>query len=154
MVDLEALRHLPETSGAPLTVSVRDGFTTFAAWAHETHGLARPGALLAGFAAGALGRDLVVAVEDPASATTYAATRQLGAVAESTARPEMTLRDLRLGVPDAFGHATGPVLSVLKSGDGLTVTVTNAAPALNEADTLRLLTNLAARLEQPLRHLL
>jgi pyruvate dehydrogenase E2 component (dihydrolipoamide acetyltransferase)/2-oxoglutarate dehydrogenase E2 component (dihydrolipoamide succinyltransferase) len=99
-----------------------------------------------------------VAVERHGTATTYAlpADRALSGVAETGEAPALILRDLRgsrLSSIEMGGEAT-PVLTLTPNAAGLTLTLECAASRLDARAAIQLLTDVADRVEQPLRHLL
>jgi len=171
VADLEALRALPDPAAAPatsasassrrLTATVAsDGLPGFVAWVAEAHGLKDADAILAGFAGASLnpGGAATVAIERPGArrAFTVPPGRALSAVAETGDAPALVLRDLRgtalSGVE--MGAEEAPVLTLTHAGGGLTITLECAASGLDAAGAIRLLTDFAGRMEQPLRHLL
>ncbi len=136
-----------------------DTFDAFAAWAATEAGLTDPAALLAGFAAAALGRETaIVAVERGPTIASYAVTgRALSEVTRTDAAvPDLILRDVRdLGLAQvALGAAAHPVISLGTSGGRIVLTLECADPAMTAPDCLHLLSELAGRLREPLRHLL
>lgn len=171
VADLSVLALRPAAAPAPsaprrLTAALPDeGFTDFAAWAAETAGLADAAALLAGLAAASLskanlGRDrVIVAFESPGLARAFdAPAGPLSAVTEaaSDACPDLHLRDLRMSRVASIdlGAEDTPVLTLTRSGTGLTITLECASHHLSATDAVALLTEFAGRMEQPLRHLL
>ena len=171
VADLEALRALPDPAAAPatsasassrrLTATVAsDGLPGFVAWAAEAHGLKDADAILAGLAGASLapGDAVVVAVERLGArrAFTVPPGRTLSAVAETGDAPALVLRDLRgtalCGVE--MGAEDTPVLTLTGAGEGLGITLECAASALDAAGAIRLLTDFAGRMREPLRHLL
>ncbi|TFL17196.1 biotin/lipoyl-containing protein [Jannaschia formosa] len=167
--DLEVLRALPSRTAAPATATVAaaprslmaevpaEGFDAFAAWAAEAAGLDAE-ALLAGLAGAGLDAPATVAVERAGQSRAYAvpATRTLSGVAPTEAAPDLILRDLRGTAlrTVSMGAEPVPVLTVLNSPHGLTLTLDCAAGALDAPAAIALLTTFAGRMEQPLRHLL
>jgi pyruvate dehydrogenase E2 component (dihydrolipoamide acetyltransferase)/2-oxoglutarate dehydrogenase E2 component (dihydrolipoamide succinyltransferase) len=165
--DLDTLRGLPAAAPAAemgaasrrLVAEVpEDGVPAFAAWAATAHGLTDADAILAGLAAGAMPDPGPVAVERHGTATTYAlpADRALSGVAETGEAPALILRDLRgsrLSSIEMGGEAT-PVLTLTPNAAGLTLTLECAASRLDARAAIQLLTDVADRVEQPLRHLL
>ncbi len=168
VADLEILRGLPaETkathpSEAPrhLTATCpEDGLSAFVTWAAEAQGIA-PDAILAGLAGASLGanRPVAVAVERFGVTRCFAVPPgcSLSAVAETDDAPALIVRDLR-GTrisTVALGSEQTPVLTVTDAAEGLVITLECAASALDAAAAIRLLTDFAGRMEQPLRHLL
>ena len=166
VADLEVLRSLPTPAAVPptsrrLAAAVpSDGFAGFAAWAADHAGNNDAQALLAGLAAGSLGIDhATIAVE------TFGRTRHYevpaGPLSEivpasSEARPDLRLRDLRLSRVDTveLGAEDAPVLTLTRTGDGVSITLECAAEQLTAGDALALISEFAGRMEQPLRHLL
>ncbi|MHA7887831.1 biotin/lipoyl-containing protein [Roseicyclus sp.] len=169
VADLEVLRAMPErgASGAPgvaaaarrLTArAAEDGLAGFADWA-EAQGLTGD-AMLAGLAGASLGRDgaVVVAVERFGDRVVHSVPggRALSGVTPSEDAPDLLVRDLR-GTRLAsveMGPEDVPVLTVTAEGDGLSITLECAAGQLEGPEAIRLLSEFAGRMEQPLRHLL
>jgi len=173
VADLDTLRALPADAPAPaahapvqaqcLTADMpAQPFDDFTAWLGSETGQEQPrAAALAGFAAAALhaatGTPGAVSVENPATA--HAACfdappgRPLGALAPGDASPTLTLRDLAqtaiTGVQ--LGAEATPVLTVMRHGDGLRVTLEAQMPP---PAAITLLNGFAARLADPLRHIL
>ncbi|KQB98426.1 pyruvate dehydrogenase [Loktanella sp. 1ANDIMAR09] len=165
--DLDALRVLPQTSGATETTAAQvsgrltaelasEGFTDFADWAAKSAQLTDTAALLAGLCAASHGSDTTVAVESFGITKTYAASAQLSATepCEDTAR--LRVRDLRFSAITnvAVGAEDVPTLTLTRNGTGLTITLEFAPDQLAAPDAITLLSNFAGRMEQPLRHLL
>ncbi|MFA8444166.1 biotin/lipoyl-containing protein [Yoonia sp.] len=165
--DLDALRALPQTSGATGTTTAQasgrltaeiasEGFTDFAAWAATTAKLTDISALLAGLCAASHGTDTTVAVESFGATTIYAASAQLSATQPTEDAARLRVRDLRFtaisGV--AVGAEDVPTLTLTRNGAGLTITLEFAPAQLSATDAITLLSNFAGRMEQPLRHLL
>jgi pyruvate dehydrogenase E2 component (dihydrolipoamide acetyltransferase)/2-oxoglutarate dehydrogenase E2 component (dihydrolipoamide succinyltransferase) len=168
--DLEVLRGMPErsASAAPAMAAAarrltaraaEDGAAGFAAWAAEVHGLT-PDAVLAGLAGASLGRasTVNVAVERFGGLAVFAVQpgRALSGVAPTEDAPELLLRDLR-GTRLAsveMGAEDVPVLTVTEAEGGLQITLECAAGQLDGPAAIRLLSDFAGRMEQPLRHLL
>lgn len=169
VADLEVLRGMPErgASAAPAiaaaarrltAVAAEDGVAGFVAWA-EAQGLTSD-AVLAGLAGASLGRDgaVVVAVERFGEQVVHSMPpgRALSGVAPSDDAPDLLVRDLR-GTRLAsveMGAEEVPVLTVTGAGSGLSITLECAAGQLDGAAAIRLLSDFAGRMEQPLRHLL
>ncbi|WP_284261313.1 biotin/lipoyl-containing protein [Roseicyclus amphidinii] len=169
VADLEVLRAMPErgASVAPAVAAAarrltaraaEDGVAGFADWA-EAQGLTRD-AVLAGLAGASLGRDgaVVVAVERFGAVTVFDVPqgRALSGVTPSEDAPDLLVRDLR-GTRLAsveMGAEDVPVLTVTAEGDGLSITLECAAGQLDGPEAIRLLSEFAGRVEQPLRHLL
>ncbi|MCG7625313.1 biotin/lipoyl-containing protein [Epibacterium sp. Ofav1-8] len=167
VADLETLRTLPTKAPEPAAASARrltadlasEGFSEFAAWARDSAGLSDAAALLAGFAGASLGRAAIVAVETLSAQRLYQVPRgPLGDVTEADpdSPPDLCLRDLRLsrisGVD--LGPEDCPTLTLCADGFGLVVTLECAAHSLTAREAVALLSNFAARMEQPVRHLL
>ncbi|MFY1713970.1 biotin/lipoyl-containing protein [Tritonibacter mobilis] len=166
VADLELLRSLPTqapeagASARRLTADlVSEGFSEFAAWAQEAAGLSDAAALLAGFAGASLGHAAIVAVETLSAQRLYQVPLgPLGDVTEADpdSPPDLCLRDLRLsrisGVE--LGPDDCPTLTLCADGAGLVVTLECAARSLSAREAVALLSNFAARMEQPVRHLL
>jgi pyruvate dehydrogenase E2 component (dihydrolipoamide acetyltransferase)/2-oxoglutarate dehydrogenase E2 component (dihydrolipoamide succinyltransferase) len=168
VADLEVLRSLPAAASASApAVSPRrlgaickeDGLSVFVAWAAEKQGLA-PDAVLAGLAGASLGRDdaVIVAIERFGATQSFGvpAERTLASVTEAEGEPAILVRDLR-GTPlstVAMGAEEVPVLTIANDGSGLSITLECGAAQLDASTAIRLLTEFAGRMEQPLRHLL
>jgi len=171
VADLEALRALPETSPAATAQAAAvarrltaetdaDGLPAFAAWAADAHGLTDAGALLAGLAGASLGGDapVAIAVERFGTSRTYAVPpgRRLSEVTGTDEAPGLVVRDLRgtrLATVELGAEAV-PVLTLASRGAGLSVTLECAPAHLDAAGAIRLLTDFAGRMREPLRHLL
>ncbi|WP_416370199.1 biotin/lipoyl-containing protein [Tritonibacter mobilis] len=167
VADLEVLRALPTKAPEAAAASARrltadlasEGFSEFAAWAQDSAGLSDAAALLAGFAGASLGRAAIVAVETVNTQRLYQVPLgPLGDVTEADpdSSPDLCLRDLRLsrisGVD--LGPEDCPTLTLCADGAGLVVTLECAARNLSAREAVTLLSNFAARMEQPVRHLL
>ncbi|HET8801563.1 MAG TPA: biotin/lipoyl-containing protein [Marinobacter sp.] len=168
--DLDTLEKLPEEvtskpSGAPparyLSAEVvANGFDEFVEWATKEAGLTNASTLLAAFAGSSLDRNNVtVALEAFGETHLYLVRgRRLSDVSEtqSGAAPDLKLRDLRFGHLKTLqaGPDEVPVLSVLATSGGLTLTLECAAEHMGTSAAIALLSNFAGRMEQPLRHLL
>lgn len=168
--DLEALKALPTArpETTPAAVPSRhlsaeidgDGFDAFAAWAGESAGLRDADALIAGLAAASFDRlPAVVAVESSRGTNAYRVPAVwLGEVAKADAEtvPDLKVRDLRHSRVSALqlGAEDCPVISILRSGSGLGLTLECAGHHLAAEEAVSLLSNFAGRMEQPLRHLL
>jgi len=171
VADLEALRALPDRVATPaaaaaassrrLTAKIpADGLKGFVAWAAEAHGLKDADAILAGLAGASLkpAAPATVAVERAGARRVFNVPpgRALSAVAKTDDAPDLLLRDLRgtaLSGVD-MGAEDTPVLTLTRTDEGLGVTLECAASGLDAAGAIRLLTDFAGRMEQPLRHLL
>lgn len=166
VADLELLRSLstqaPEAAASArrLTAALaQEGFSEFAAWAQDSAGLSDAAALLAGIGGASLGRAAIVAVETLSAQRLYQVPPgPLGDVIEADpdSSPDLCLRDLRLsrisGVE--LGPEDCPTLTLCADGAGLVVTLECAARDLSAREAVTLLSNFAARMEQPVRHLL
>jgi pyruvate dehydrogenase E2 component (dihydrolipoamide acetyltransferase)/2-oxoglutarate dehydrogenase E2 component (dihydrolipoamide succinyltransferase) len=168
VADLEVLRAMPAPAPATGPSETRrslgaecatDGLSGFVSWAAELHGL-RPDAVLAGLAGASLGAEgpVAVAVERFGLSRSFTVPpgRSLSDIAETEEAPVLVVRDLR-GTPltsVSMGAEATPVLSVTSRGAGLHITLECAAGALDAPAAIRLLTDFAGRMEQPLRHLL
>lgn len=166
MADLEALRAANVApAAAPVAAAscritahvASDGFDGFAAWAAE-QGLGDSKALLAGLAAGALGRAATVCVETLFAQTTYMAPLgALGSVSLAEAdAPDLVLRDLRRSSVQSveLGSEECPVLSLIAQGEGTQLVLEYAPHHFAARDALRFITHFSDRLGQPLRHIL
>ena len=170
--DLDVLRSLP--AEAPVAVAAGssrritadvpgDGFAQFAQWAAENEGFDDARALLAGFVSAGLrsatGKATVcVTVEDLSGDRAYVDAdldARFGDAA-SGAVPDLLVRDLRRASVSevALGAEAVPVLTILARPDGLSVTLECGADQLSPAAAINLVTGVAGRLEEPLRHLL
>jgi pyruvate dehydrogenase E2 component (dihydrolipoamide acetyltransferase)/2-oxoglutarate dehydrogenase E2 component (dihydrolipoamide succinyltransferase) len=167
VADLEILRALPTKAPEAAAASARrltadlasEGFSEFSAWAQDSAGLSDAAALLAGFAGASLGRAAIVAVETVNTQRLYQVPPgPLGDVTEADpdSIPDLCLRDLRLsrisGVD--LGPEDCPTLTLCAGGSGLVVTLECAAHSLTAREAVALLSNFAARMEQPVRQLL
>jgi pyruvate dehydrogenase E2 component (dihydrolipoamide acetyltransferase)/2-oxoglutarate dehydrogenase E2 component (dihydrolipoamide succinyltransferase) len=168
VADLEVLRGMPAEapSASPsemprrlTAVCASDGLSEFVPWAAEMHGL-KPDAVLAGLAGASLGSDgpVTVAVERFGIGQIFAVPpgSSLSAVSTTEDAPALVVRDLR-GTPlssVSMGCEALPVLTIADDGAGLSITLECTAGALDANAAIRLLTDFAGRMEQPLRHLL
>ena len=165
--DIDALRALPQSSGATQTTAAQvsgrltaelasEGFTDFADWAAKSAQLTDTAALLAGLCAASHGSDTTVAVESFGITKTYAASAQLSATEPCDDAARLRLRDLRFSAITsvAVGAEDVPTLTLTRNGAGLTITLEFAPAQLTASDAITLLSNFAGRMEQPLRHLL
>lgn len=166
--DLEVLKSLPAKTATPAQATSRrltaeipeDGFAPFANWAADTAGLGDSAALLAGMAAAALRKEsATVVVETLDTVRAYTAPAgPLGKVTEADpdTAPDLLLRDLRMSRVSGvdLGAEDTPVLTLARSGDGLSITLECASHHLSAADAVALISEFAGRMEQPLRHLL
>ncbi|WP_116134654.1 biotin/lipoyl-containing protein [Tropicimonas sp. IMCC34043] len=169
--DLEVLRALPveaaqtqtpaQAAARRLTAEIpSEGFTDFAGWAAGQAGLKDEAALLAGLAGASLSRDgAIVAVEAFGRILSFAVPAGgFGAVtpADPDAAPDLHLRDLRFSRIGSvhLGAEPCPVLTLVRAGAGLSLTLECASHHLTPAEALSLLSEFAGRMEQPLRHLL
>ena len=89
---------------------------------------------------------------------TYAlgASRSLTAVSQSDTNPVLALRDLRHSRVQSveLGGEDIPVLTLMQSGNGITITLEASADQLDASSAIQLLEDFAGKVEQPLRHLL
>ncbi|GLP88857.1 biotin/lipoyl-containing protein [Tritonibacter mobilis] len=166
VADLGLLRSLstqtPEAAASArrLTAALaQEGFSEFSAWAQEAAGLGDAAALLAGFGGASLGRAAIVAVETLSAQRLYQVPLgPLGDVTEADpgSPPDLCLRDLRLSRISCveLGPENCPTLTLCAEGAGLVVTLECAARSLSAREAVTLLSNFAARMEQPVRHLL
>ncbi len=171
VADLDVLAALPAGAAAtgPSTdtaqhltaMIVQDGLPAFAEWAAQGYGLKDADALLAGLAGASLSRDGAVTVAVSRHGTSRSFTvplsRSLSQATEDDNAPVLIIRDLRgtaiQGVQ--MGAGAAPVLTLTRAGDaGLSITLEAASAQLSADDAIHLLTHFAARMEQPLRHLL
>lgn len=131
-------------------------FEDFATWLAEAE--VPEAAALATFAAAALGAlPATVAVEGPGGSTpVLVASERLTATQPSDRSPDLVIRDLRstsLTEID-LGPEDVPVVTLMHTGSTLTLTLECSGASLSGADAVAALSGLAARLEEPLRHLL
>ncbi len=164
--DLEALKALPAPgaqtgeatqSASRITAEIEaEGFTEFAAWARLHADLSDASAILAGFCAASMGKDVVVAVHGANGANRYAATAQLGQTAHTEEAAELRLRDLRTSTVTTVqvGAEGTPTLTLTRNGAGIAITLEFTQAQMATDDAIALLSNFAGRMEQPLRHLL
>lgn len=166
--DIEVLKALPTKTPTDTPAATRrlvaelpaDGFPGFAAWAAEQAGLGDGHALLAGLAAASLGRDsAAVTVESIGRTSIHSVPAgPLGDIsdADPDTVPDLYLRDLRMSRLSTvnLGAEAAPVLTLIRSGDGLSITLECASHHLTAAQAVSLLSEFAGRMEQPLRHLL
>lgn len=160
--DVEAFQARGASGSASriLTAEVpAGGFAAFADFAAREAGLTNDLALLAGLAAAGLGQDnAIVAVERAGEVSTYAVTGPaLSAVApQDGAAPDLMLRDLRgLRIATAaLGAEAHPVITLGERGNSLVLTLECDPAAMAAEASVHLLSELAGRLEEPLRHLL
>lgn len=165
--DLDTLRAM----GAPVTATQggvasrrlvanidHDGLPAFIEWANKTHGLSDADAILCGLAAASLKTPGPVRLERFGLEKTYApgSSRSLTAVSESDETPVLALRDLRHSCVQSveLGGEDMPVLTLMQSGAGMTVTLEVSADQLDASSAIQLLEDFAGKVEQPLRHLL
>jgi pyruvate dehydrogenase E2 component (dihydrolipoamide acetyltransferase)/2-oxoglutarate dehydrogenase E2 component (dihydrolipoamide succinyltransferase) len=145
--------------------TLHDGFTPFAAWAAEAAGIADPAALLAGFAAASLraatsaaGTICVAVMGQGADRCYLDPDLALGRAAPATDAPPpaLVLRDLRHSRITALDTGAGPapVMTLGGRGQALTISLVWAEGQLTPDAALALADGFAARLEEPLRHLL
>ncbi|MBY4891954.1 pyruvate dehydrogenase [Rhodobacteraceae bacterium N5(2021)] len=169
VADLEALAVLPVDAPAPipasgmqLTASIAtDGLAEFATWAAQAHGLTDANALLAGLAGASLPdrKGATVAISRHGTLRGYdvPSSRALSQVAPSDTAPDLSVRDLR-GTAlrrASIGVEETPVLTLTSAQDGgLTLTLECGPDQLAPDQAIHLLTQFAARMEQPLHHLL
>ncbi len=168
--DLETLRALPapQTAAAPsptaqalhLSAEVSaKGFAAFCDWiAEETGETPDPGALLAGLAASAtLSGPVAVSRHGRSRCFADPGRHPLGQApeAEEDATPALLIRDLRGSALQriSLGAEAQPVLT-LTGSDPLTLTLEADPGQLAPEAALDLITGFAARLDEPLRHLL
>ncbi|OWY15510.1 hypothetical protein B6V72_02705 [Thioclava sp. F34-6] len=168
--DLETLRTLPAPQAAAATAPTAQalhlsaevsakGFAAFCDWIEAETGQAPdPGALLAGLAAGATFSG-PVAVSRHGRSRCFADPGRypLGQAPESEedAPPALLIRDLRGSALQriSLGAEAQPVLT-LTGSDPLTLTLEADPGQLAPETALDLITGFAARLAEPLRHLL
>lgn len=135
-----------------------DGLPAFAEWANKTHGLGDADAILCGLAAASLKTPGPVRLERFGTEKTYAlgASRSLTAVSQSDTNPVLALRDLRHSRVQSveLGGEDIPVLTLMQSGNGITITLEASADQLDASSAIQLLEDFAGKVEQPLRHLL
>lgn len=175
VADLDRLAALPgQGQGAGLAADhiaakiSGTAYADFLAWFEaETGAPAEPLAVLAAFAAGALrtaGEEyregLLVAAERPGAERVFYADPDFCGLARieaaSEGAPDLILRDLTQSRITAMrlGGDAAPVLTLAKDGDGFTLALDFAPGALDAGAAVNLISGMAARLEEPLRHLL
>ncbi|MGY6706072.1 biotin/lipoyl-containing protein [Roseinatronobacter sp.] len=169
MRDLDVLESLaatapaPQASAAMSTIRLEagcpeDGFTAFAQWAADVHGLHDADALLAGLAGASLDRAATVAVERFGASRVYdvPAARSLSAVTEAENPPDLRVRDLRMSALSgiSIGAEDRPVLTILARGAGLALVLECTPAQLAPDQAIALLSEFAGRMHDPLRHLL
>ncbi len=172
--DLEALRAMgkkqPSPAASPVAQSLRltaeidgDGLASFMEWAASAVKGLDERVFLAGLCAASLRADdaeIIVAVDAFGTSWHYRDPDRptLGAKDAETAEgiPHLRLRDLRQARVTlvSMGAEDAPVVTITKAGSGLLLTLECAADQLSADRALALLTDLAGRIEQPLRHLL
>ena len=175
--DLETLRalraatavHAPPTKQAPRRLTARvpgDGFTGFCEWVRtETGASADATSVMAGMAGAALrqsapDKPLIVAAEAFGQRRLYADPDRVGLggakPAKSSEAPALILRDLRATALAALrmGAEAAPVLSVMRDGPDLLVTLECAPEQLQAEAAVALISEFAGQLAEPLRHLL
>ena len=176
VADLDVLRALPKAAAAPavstaavpgtMTAEVpAEALDAFRDWFAAEHGAPPEGArLFAGFAAGAL-RAATGAASITVAAGTLGPTRAMAdpdraplatAPEDSDAPPALILRDLSASRLTAIapGAGTPPVLTLTRRNNAITLHLTHDEGALPQEAALALLDGVAARIAQPLRHLL
>lgn len=166
--DIEVLKALPAKAADDAPAATRrlvaelpaDGFPGFAAWAAEQAGLGDGNALLAGLAAASLGREIATVTVESIGRTSIhtVPAGPLGGISDADPEtlPDLHLRDLRMSRLSTvnLGAEAAPVLTLTRSGDGLSITLECASHHLTAAQAVSLLSEFAGRMEQPLRHLL
>ncbi|MCG6901950.1 MAG: pyruvate dehydrogenase [Rhodobacter sp.] len=166
--DIDILKSLPAETGATVQAASRrltaelvtDGFAAFADWAKKHAELGDASALLAGLAAGSLARDhATIAVESFGQSRCYSVPAgPLNGItrADPDIAADLHLRDLRMSPITcvALGAEEAPVLTLTRSGAGLSITLECASHHLTAAQAVALVSEFAGRMEQPLRHLL
>ncbi|PFG64008.1 pyruvate dehydrogenase E2 component (dihydrolipoamide acetyltransferase) [Thioclava sp. ES.031] len=168
--DLETLRALPAPQAAAATAPTAQalhlsaevsaqGFAAFCDWiAEETGEDPDPGALLAGLAASAtLSGPVAVSRHGRSRCFVDPARHPLGQApqVDEDAMPALLIRDLRGSALQriSLGGEAQPVLT-LTGSDPLTLTLEADPGQLAPEAALDLITGFAARLDEPLRHLL
>lgn len=166
--DLDVLKSLPRAEATVqvavtrrLTAQVaEEAFAEFTAWAADEMGLRDDSTVLAGLAATSLERlPAVVAVEVFGVRQVYTVPSALiGNIvkAETEAVADILIRDLRFSRISSLqlGAEDYPVISMMRGGAGLHLTLECAGDQLTAAEAVGLLSDFAGRMEQPLRHLL
>ena len=174
MRDIETLRSLADdlpaaaqatmTQPGPIRLCAdcaQGGFAEFADWAASTQGLKDTDALLAGLAGASLGDGATtIAVERFGAIRAYhvPAQRSLSLVtaSEGAPEPDLLLRDLRTTPlrSVSIGAEAAPVLTLMRQGTGLALTLECSAGQMDGSAAIALLTEFAGRMQEPLRHLL
>jgi len=140
-----------------------EGFSAFAAWAHESAGISDSVALLAGLLAGSLRQDdsdIIVAVENYGATTHYhnPDRPRLGQAKALAAdgTPSIILRDMRISHISSvtMGAEEAPVITILPADTGLGLILECSAAQLSASGALDCLQKFAARLAEPLNHIL
>lgn len=140
-----------------------DGLASFMEWAAAAVKHLDERAVLAGLCAASLRDDdaeIIIAVDAFGTSRHYLDPDRptLGAKDPEAAEgiPHLRLRDLRQTrvTSVSIGAEDVPVVTITRSGTGLLLTLECAADQLSADRALALLTDLAGRIEQPLRHLL
>lgn len=171
--DLNRLAALPYPAGAAASSRIeahvaRNGYEAFLTWfAEETGGPADGLAILSAFAAaalreaaGALEGPLLVSAERPGARRVLYADPDMqglaGMESDESGTPTLVLRDLTGSCITAMcvGADAVPVLTVADGVEGYAVTLDIPAGALHGDAAVVLISDLAARLEMPLRQLL
>lgn len=168
VADLEVLKTMPaqavETAAEQsrhLTADLpTDGFAEFAEWAAQSADLKDENTLLAGLAAASLGQDnATIAVEKFGQSRAYdvpAGAFSNITAADADTAPDLILRDLRMSLVSTvnLGAENAAVLTLTRTGRGLSITLECAGHQLSASAAVSLISEFAGRMEQPLRQLL
>jgi pyruvate dehydrogenase E2 component (dihydrolipoamide acetyltransferase)/2-oxoglutarate dehydrogenase E2 component (dihydrolipoamide succinyltransferase) len=176
VADLEVLRTLQAPSPAAATghaapsrrltaECAEDGVAGFADWAAGALGLTDADAILAGLAGASLAADgtVRISVERFGVARVFDVPPGRGLASVTAAEddgahapPALILRDLRATAlrSVALGPEDAPALTLARNGAGLAITLECAPAQMDAGAAIRLLSEFAGRVEQPLRHLL
>lgn len=166
--DFEALKNANEsahkrtgtaaTSEAITRLSARVSaveLDAFLGWTTDHIESASDASVIAAFAGASLGDHSTVRIDRRGTSETYAAHTQLSKTAPSEGEPDVIVHDLRGTFissaelpPDSV-----PVISIVGSGNELTLTLTCIDSLLAGKDAAVILDNFAGRMADPLRHL-
>ncbi len=137
-----------------------DGLPAFADWAATAHDLQDTDGILAALAAASLSREghVVIAITRHGTRRSFdvGQGRSLSGIAPTDDAPDLILRDLRGTAMRTVsaGSDVVPVLTLMPLGAGLSITLECSADQMDADTAITLLSNFAARMEQPLRLLL
>lgn len=129
----------------------------FIAWATKRGlGIKDPQAVLAGLAAASWGKELSVAIESFENSRTFVAQSRLGSVVEEESDAQLLIRDLRESAIQTveYGAQEIPAITITEAGGGVQLTLEYLDHQLSAAQATQLISGLAGRLKEPLRHIL